>query len=1377
MGFMKRTQNFMKRKRKADALYRNVPGAYLKAAEQPVDERKVVFLEATREELSNSLEVMYRVMRDDYGMKVEVLSQGLYRLEQGQLYRHYEELAKEVATARFIVICEASEFVSCLPLRSETDVIQLWHGCGAFKKFGMSTAEKTFGSNRENKLRHPQYNNASVVTVSSPEVKWAYLEALNLEDTPDIVQPLGSSRTDVFFDEEFLENARNEARAIVPAISGKKVIGYAPTFRGRVASATGPDELDIRLMKERLGDEYVLLVKHHPHVKDLPPIPADCADFAFQVTNTMSIETLMIVSDICISDYSSLVFEYSLFERPLIFFAYDRAEYDDWRGFYYDYDEMTPGPIFEDTESVVDYIEHIDDRFDRDAVIAFREKFMSACDGQVTKRICDMALAGEFPARKSGQVEKASQIAFAQRPPEESKREFVRRQVKRVYRTVGRPARDAVEIAALKVVLPLEYAWYARKPVTPGKVILLDSKLETVSRDFAYLRKHLNDRYDFKTKRMTLNKAGMSFSRYIRRCVRLAKELPSAEYVIINDANSVIGSVPMRKKTKVAQLWRGNDALVCWGRDEKLAKKPSLVSRIARERGFQHESLVAVSGEKVRETYVSAMGLGNRADIVKATGMSKADVYFDDAFLDDARQYVEVAFPACLGKKVMLYAPMQRGQGSKAVSPDHIDIRLLRREFGDAYVLFVLHDEKAKIIPPIPDGCDDFAFDVTGVLSDDVLLAAADIGIFDYSMLLFEFALLARPMFFLAYDREQAAETMGFYFGYDDVMPGPIVNTTGELVSAIRECEGSFDPARIVAFAKEYMGLCDGRATRRLCGELFGNGLSDHYKDSLKKLRSRSECLIDVSIVIAAYNAMPWIKEAVESVLSQTYDHDRMELIAVDDCSTDGTWEYLQGVQARYSSLVRCVQLPENSGTPAKPRNTGLGMACGAYVFFLDADDWLHYEAVERMMIHAADWDSDILLVKMKAEGERSVPVVQFAEGSKRNVGDVFESNVIKTFSPLKLYRRTILEGIEFPPFMPEDIPFVLRAYDKAAITSIAADCNYYHVREYDRSVQQSFNTWKQLDSNLEAFADIFGYVEANIEPDRWNSNLMPRLFRRDIHNMLVSALDFPEGERVRYYERIVALAGKYYVPEAYNGIDLEKRLVLDAGLLHDFETLEGIATRCGEECYYDQLAFAYDGASIICEAPFDNGSITCDVTHAVRISCKVNHAEQAGGKKQVALSGDIDASSFAVDGRFAPEALLAARRSSDKLEVSWPCKVVFDGTRDGDSLNRKSHGTWECIADVSDLPLDLPAIDSAAGEMASEDEKKTSAELEEWTFRLLLKCGGYSRYTRLMVNRYDMTLHELFGKEIALADGVTAKFSLVTHGKRRWHLAVTITQ
>ena len=369
------------------------PRAYAKAAKaHSVDQKKALFIDVKSTKMPDAFSVILPYVRDTLGFDARFIGLGQHSgISWPAYYKSCLALMRDMATAKCIFLCDACDVVSCVPLRGETKVAQLWHACGAFKKWGVSTADKKFGGTRKELERHPFYKNLDLVTVSSPEVAWAYREAMMLEDTPEVVQALGVSRTDVFFNEEFLDEARRAIAEAVPQIEGKKVALYAPTFRGHASEAKGPDKLDIKAMRDALAEEWVLLIKHHPYVKRPAEIPADCRDFAFMV-NDLPIDQLLCTADACISDYSSLVFEYSLFNRPMVFFAYDLYDYDDWRGFYYDYDELTPGPVVKTTDEVIDYLANLGERFDSEQVADFRDKFMSACDGRATERICEHIL-------------------------------------------------------------------------------------------------------------------------------------------------------------------------------------------------------------------------------------------------------------------------------------------------------------------------------------------------------------------------------------------------------------------------------------------------------------------------------------------------------------------------------------------------------------------------------------------------------------------------------------------------------------------------------------------------------------------------------------------------------------------------------------------------------------------------------------------------------------------------------------------------------------------------------------------------------------------------------------------------------------------------
>lgn len=392
---MRAVKDFIKARIKDVVFWGVFPFVYKRAVRRTsVTPGSALFLGRNAAEMPDSFALLYKRFEQEEGPEPQFLSLGYGRLKLIPYYLNCISAVKELAKYRYIFLDDASDVVSCLPLRSETDVIQLWHACGAFKKWGMSTGDLLFGGTKAEKRRHPYYENLSLVTISSPAIKWAYAEAMDLEGRDEIIKPLGVSRADVFFDDAFIANARQAAVRVVPQIAGKNVVLYAPTFRGSATHAQAPDSLDIPLMREEIGDRYVLLIKHHPFVKDRPQIPAGCEEFAFDVSDDLPIDQLLCVADMCISDYSSLVFEYSLFERPMAFFAYDKVDYDDWRGFYYDYDELTPGPVVATTEELVAYIQQVADDFDPSEVRAFRDRFMSACDGHATDRIYAAVVGG-----------------------------------------------------------------------------------------------------------------------------------------------------------------------------------------------------------------------------------------------------------------------------------------------------------------------------------------------------------------------------------------------------------------------------------------------------------------------------------------------------------------------------------------------------------------------------------------------------------------------------------------------------------------------------------------------------------------------------------------------------------------------------------------------------------------------------------------------------------------------------------------------------------------------------------------------------------------------------------------------------------------------
>ncbi len=364
------------------------PLIYKKHSKNPVDESKVLFLIIRKKGLTDNFRILYDTLKNetDYTLHCHFLESD--SVSKKEYIRRCTAYIKDLATAKYVFLDEATHLTGKTDIRTETFITQLWHGCGAFKKFGYSTVDSSFGANKTVLDRYPPNKGYSLVTVSSAEVIPHFEGAMGYSDKKGIVKATGCSRTDKFFDKEYIDKAYSRLYELFPAAKDKRIILYAPTYRGNVEHASHPDMLDIKKLSSGLSDEYVLITKYHPVVKNRPEIPVDTdRNFAFDFTDKMSINELLCVTDICISDYSSLIFEYSLFEKPMIFFAYDLDEYLDERGFYYIYDEFVPGPVAKNTEEIIEYIRKIDKTFDKKTVIDFKEKFMDCCDGKATRRI------------------------------------------------------------------------------------------------------------------------------------------------------------------------------------------------------------------------------------------------------------------------------------------------------------------------------------------------------------------------------------------------------------------------------------------------------------------------------------------------------------------------------------------------------------------------------------------------------------------------------------------------------------------------------------------------------------------------------------------------------------------------------------------------------------------------------------------------------------------------------------------------------------------------------------------------------------------------------------------------------------------------------
>ncbi|MDR0432502.1 MAG: CDP-glycerol glycerophosphotransferase family protein [Bifidobacteriaceae bacterium] len=289
-----------------------------------------------------------------------------------------------LARSRVVVLDDFYPMIYQLNLRPETDLGQVWHAVGAFKRVGHSRAGLPGGPVPGSRI----HRNYTWATASSEAVRPDIAESFGIDASR--VHALGVPRTDPLFDEQAVASARQRVRARLGMADGTKLVLFAPTFRGHGARTAhyDLDLVDMPRLAQTLGPDWLVAVKLHPFIPPMPPLPG-IAD----VTAERELTELLMAADVLVTDYSSAIFEAAMLRCPVVFFAPDIAEYTASRDFYRPFERYLIGPLVTEPASLAAAIEqaHVDD-----AVLApFLAEFTSACDGHSAARIAaQLVLAG-----------------------------------------------------------------------------------------------------------------------------------------------------------------------------------------------------------------------------------------------------------------------------------------------------------------------------------------------------------------------------------------------------------------------------------------------------------------------------------------------------------------------------------------------------------------------------------------------------------------------------------------------------------------------------------------------------------------------------------------------------------------------------------------------------------------------------------------------------------------------------------------------------------------------------------------------------------------------------------------------------------------------
>lgn len=292
---------------------------------------------------------------------------------------------KKLANSKYIFLNDNFLAIAFMNFNKDSKIFQLWHAPGAFKKFAASSSD----NKEEIAVIAKASKKTDYLFITSENIKDFYRDAFRIDGNK--IKSFGIPRTDYYFEDKDFRKLRENFDNKYPLAKNKKIILYAPTFRDNEEDNNVFNYLDLEKFNNALSEEYVLALRLHPKINQFFKGDIDTkADF-IDVSDYKNEQELMLISDLLITDYSSIMIEFALLNKPIIFFTYDYERYlTKDRGFYYGFENNVPGDIVKTDDELIKLIKEGNYNTEkRDSFLKMQFDYM---DGNSSKRIVDFIL-------------------------------------------------------------------------------------------------------------------------------------------------------------------------------------------------------------------------------------------------------------------------------------------------------------------------------------------------------------------------------------------------------------------------------------------------------------------------------------------------------------------------------------------------------------------------------------------------------------------------------------------------------------------------------------------------------------------------------------------------------------------------------------------------------------------------------------------------------------------------------------------------------------------------------------------------------------------------------------------------------------------------
>lgn len=267
-----------------------------------------------------------------------------------------------------------------------TKVVNIWHGAGYFKKFGKD--ENGLGVDGYRK----KYGKPDYVICSSEGIKDKIADVFTIESNR--VLPFGTSRSDLLFDSNYIEESRKDLFKKYPILKDKKIYLFAPTWRGTPLNgktAYFNIKLDFDTVSRYLNEDEIIIIKNHQLVSSNGNRCNIKYNEKVICCDRDEIMRLIVICDVLITDYSSVYFDALMIDKPILFYAEDVSEYMTFNELYDNYETFCPGELLEvnDEKMFVEALRNSKNYVNTEKYKVIKEKFVGNCDGHASERLVD----------------------------------------------------------------------------------------------------------------------------------------------------------------------------------------------------------------------------------------------------------------------------------------------------------------------------------------------------------------------------------------------------------------------------------------------------------------------------------------------------------------------------------------------------------------------------------------------------------------------------------------------------------------------------------------------------------------------------------------------------------------------------------------------------------------------------------------------------------------------------------------------------------------------------------------------------------------------------------------------------------------------------